>query len=351
MARIGKSAGAVLVRKEAQQAREGAADAQLFAQLAHEPAVGSFAGLEEAARQVPRSRVGRSPPAGEQDAPRASDEGHGGGHRIVVERPAATRTALSAAALLGHRLQPRSACQAVTSPRAHAADLHRRMLKKRSSRARRHPTAAREAVPRWECGAMSGPPQTTVRRVRLAPRVRPAWQPRRSDSMMGLFQHPVRLRQMMARTAGRRRAPRAGSRGKVVLWALLAVGLVLAAHYFDAPARLRVALDGIARLGPWGPALFALLYVAATVFFLPGSILTVGAGVVFGLVRGFVIVSISATLGASCGLSRGALSRARLDRGKIEGHPKFKAIDGRSPARAGRSWRSCACRPSCRSMS
>ena len=131
----------------------------------------------------------------------------------------------------------------------------------------------------------------------------------------------------MTQDRGNVRSPRGGSRGKFVLWALLAVGLVLAAHYFDAPARLRVALDGIARLGPWGPALFALLYVAATVFFLPGSILTVGAGVVFGLVRGFVIVSISATLGATAAFLVGRYLARGWIAGKIEGHPKFKAID------------------------
>ena len=131
----------------------------------------------------------------------------------------------------------------------------------------------------------------------------------------------------MTRIASTSAAPRAGSRGKIALWALLAVGLVLAAHYFDAPARLRVALDGIARLGPWGPVLFALLYVAATVFFLPGSILTVGAGVVFGLARGFVIVSISATLGATAAFLVGRYLARAFIAGKIEGHPKFKAID------------------------
>jgi uncharacterized membrane protein YdjX (TVP38/TMEM64 family) len=131
----------------------------------------------------------------------------------------------------------------------------------------------------------------------------------------------------MTRIAGTSAGPRPGSGGKVVLWALLAVGLVLAAHYFDAPARLRTGLDGIARLSPWGPALFALLYVAATVFFLPGSILTVGAGVVFGLVRGFVIVSISATLGATAAFLVGRYLARGWIAGKIEGHPKFKAID------------------------
>ncbi len=131
----------------------------------------------------------------------------------------------------------------------------------------------------------------------------------------------------MTRIAGTSAAPRAGSRGTIVLWGLLAVGLVLAAHYFDAPARLRVALDGIARLGPWGPALFALLYVAATVLFLPGSILTVGAGVVFGLVRGFVIVSISATLGATAAFLVGRYLARDWIGAKIEGHAKLGAID------------------------
>ena len=131
----------------------------------------------------------------------------------------------------------------------------------------------------------------------------------------------------MTRIAGTSAAPRAGSRGKLVLWVLLIVGLVLAAHHFEAAARLRSALDGIARLGPWGLALFALLYVTATVFFLPGSILTVGAGVVFGLVRGFVIVSISATLGATAAFLVGRYLARDWIAAKIERHPKFKAID------------------------
>src|SRR5688500_2361052 len=127
----------------------------------------------------------------------------------------------------------------------------------------------------------------------------------------------------MTRFAGTSVAPRAGSRGKLALWALLAVGLVLAAYYFDAAAWLRSALEGIAGLGAWGPVLFALLYVAATVFFLPGSILTVGAGVVFGLARGFAIVSISATLGATAAFLVGRYLARDWIAGKIEGHPKF----------------------------
>ena len=52
-----------------------------------------------------------------------------------------------------------------------------------------------------------------------------------------------------------------------------------------------------------------------------------GAGVVFGLVRGFVIVSISATLGATAAFLVGRYLARAFIAAKIEGHPKFAAID------------------------
>src|SRR5205085_4948969 len=89
------------------------------------------------------------------------------------------------------------------------------------------------------------------------------------------------------------------SKWRIVGGALVVVALVVAAHYAGAPGLLRRAIEAIARLGWWGPPLFALLYMVAAVLFLPGLILTLGAGAVFGVPRGAVIVSISATLGAT----------------------------------------------------
>jgi uncharacterized membrane protein YdjX (TVP38/TMEM64 family) len=122
-------------------------------------------------------------------------------------------------------------------------------------------------------------------------------------------------------------AQKSGSKAKLVLWVLVIVALLAAARYFNAQALLRQALDGIAGLGPWGPVIFVLLYVAATVLFLPGSILTLGAGFVFGVVKGSIIVSISATLGATAAFLVGRyLARDWVSK-KIEGNAKFKAID------------------------
>lgn len=52
-------------------------------------------------------------------------------------------------------------------------------------------------------------------------------------------------------------------------------------------------------LGIWGPVALAVAYVFATVLFVPGTLLTLVAGAVFGLLTGFITVSIGSTIGAS----------------------------------------------------
>jgi uncharacterized membrane protein YdjX (TVP38/TMEM64 family) len=73
--------------------------------------------------------------------------------------------------------------------------------------------------------------------------------------------------------------------------------------------------------------IFVGLYVVATVLFVPGSVLTLGAGAVFGVALGSVCVSISATLGATAAFLVGRyLARDTIAR-KIEKHEKFATID------------------------
>lgn len=90
---------------------------------------------------------------------------------------------------------------------------------------------------------------------------------------------------------------------------------------------LRNALQWIDSLGAVGAIAFILLYIIATVAFLPGSILTLGAGVVFGVVLGSFYVFIGATLGATAAFLVGRyLARSWVAK-KIEGNNKFRAID------------------------
>jgi uncharacterized membrane protein YdjX (TVP38/TMEM64 family) len=55
----------------------------------------------------------------------------------------------------------------------------------------------------------------------------------------------------------------------------------------------------LARFGRWAPLLFILLYASGTVLFLPGSVLTVAGGALFGPLRGTLWNLIGATLGAT----------------------------------------------------
>lgn len=87
------------------------------------------------------------------------------------------------------------------------------------------------------------------------------------------------------------------------------------------------ALQWLSGLGMWAPVIFIIIYITACVLFIPGTVLTLGAGVIFGVVKGSVIVSISATLGATAAFLVGRyLVRDWVAR-KIEGNGKFKSID------------------------
>ncbi len=114
---------------------------------------------------------------------------------------------------------------------------------------------------------------------------------------------------------------------KVALWILGIAALVAAATYVNVQELLRDTLAWIDSLSAWGPMAYIVLYILATVLFLPGSILTLGAGLLFGVVLGSVYVSIASTVGATAAFLIGRyLARDRVAR-KIEGNKTFQAID------------------------
>jgi uncharacterized membrane protein YdjX (TVP38/TMEM64 family) len=84
---------------------------------------------------------------------------------------------------------------------------------------------------------------------------------------------------------------------------------------FNPQELLRNTLQWVNDLGAIAPLVFILIYIIATVAFLPGSVLTLGAGVLFGVIKGSVYVFIGATLGATLAflvgryLARGWISK------------------------------------------
>lgn len=120
---------------------------------------------------------------------------------------------------------------------------------------------------------------------------------------------------------------RSGGRGRLAL-AAVAVALVLAAgRLFDLPGLLARALSWVAAQGAAGIAVFVVLYVLACVLLVPGSLLTLGAGAVWGLAGGLPIVSAASTLGATAAFLAGRhLARGWVAR-RTEGNARFRAID------------------------
>jgi len=80
-------------------------------------------------------------------------------------------------------------------------------------------------------------------------------------------------------------------------------------------------------LGFWGPAVFVFGYALAVVAFVPASLLTLGAGAIFGIAHGVIYVFAAATTGSCLAflISR-YLARAAVEK-KLEDKPKFAAID------------------------
>lgn len=86
-------------------------------------------------------------------------------------------------------------------------------------------------------------------------------------------------------------------------------------------------LDWVDSLGAWAPVVFVLGYALATIAFVPGSLLTMAGGVLFGLGFGTLWVFVGATLGSGAAfliaryLARGAIEK------RLDGNEKFELID------------------------
>ena len=96
---------------------------------------------------------------------------------------------------------------------------------------------------------------------------------------------------------------------------------------FNPQLLLKNALEWIESLGAIGAVAFIGIYIVATVAFLPGSILTLGAGVVFGVWLGALYVFIGATLGATAAFLVGRYLARNWVAQKIANNDKFNAID------------------------
>lgn len=88
-------------------------------------------------------------------------------------------------------------------------------------------------------------------------------------------------------------------------------------------------------LGFWGPLVFVLGYAVATVAFIPGSLMTLAAGAIFGLLEGTLYTFAGATLGATLAFLVSRYGARKAIERRLENSSKLRAVD-RAIAREGR---------------
>jgi uncharacterized membrane protein YdjX (TVP38/TMEM64 family) len=118
-----------------------------------------------------------------------------------------------------------------------------------------------------------------------------------------------------------------GSTAKVIGLIVAAVVLLVLGWYLEVPRYLRIALDWIDSIGAVGPIVFIGLYIVLTVLFVPGSIPTLGAGAVFGVVWGTIYVSIGSVLGATAAFLVGRYFLRDWVSKQISKSERFTAVD------------------------
>jgi uncharacterized membrane protein YdjX (TVP38/TMEM64 family) len=138
--------------------------------------------------------------------------------------------------------------------------------------------------------------------------------------------------------AGQSRAAggRSGGRGRLVRRIALGVAVVAGVVLLGRAAggHLPAFAAWVEAQGPWGPAVFIAGYVVATVAAVPGALLTLAAGAIFGIVAGVAYVFIGAVVGSSLAfLIARYLARPAVER-RIAADPRFDRID-RAVARQG----------------
>lgn len=114
---------------------------------------------------------------------------------------------------------------------------------------------------------------------------------------------------------------------KPVAGLLLIIALILAARAFGLDQRLGEFEEWVEGKGVWGPVIFSGVYALATILALPGSVLTIMAGAVFGSITGVMTVIVGATLGASlCFLISRYIARDSIA-SLLERNEKFRKLD------------------------
>jgi len=125
---------------------------------------------------------------------------------------------------------------------------------------------------------------------------------------------------------GRARAVAAPST-KLVVGAAVVLGLFVAAFFLPIGESLLSVVDYVRGAGALGFILYLAIYVVATILLVPGSLLTLGAGFVYGLAGGMALVFPASMLGATLAFVLGRYFARDWVSGRVDNSKLFRAVD------------------------
>ena len=118
-----------------------------------------------------------------------------------------------------------------------------------------------------------------------------------------------------------------GRHFSIVFAVLVLVGAIVFLAFFRIDRSLPVLLEWTKGLGIWGPVVMVLAFVVACMVPLPGSMLAIGSGFLFGPFVGTITASVGSTVGAAFGFSMGrTLARDWVIR-RLSSNSKLAALD------------------------
>jgi uncharacterized membrane protein YdjX (TVP38/TMEM64 family) len=114
---------------------------------------------------------------------------------------------------------------------------------------------------------------------------------------------------------------------KIFVVLLIIAAIVIAYRFLPVSEWLRAFQTYVRGLGVLGYVVYVVVYAICVVAFVPASILTLGAGAIFGFVGGTIVVVIGATIGATLAfLLARTVMRKRIET-MTATNAKFRALD------------------------
>jgi pyruvate/2-oxoglutarate dehydrogenase complex dihydrolipoamide dehydrogenase (E3) component/uncharacterized membrane protein YdjX (TVP38/TMEM64 family) len=117
------------------------------------------------------------------------------------------------------------------------------------------------------------------------------------------------------------------SRLRLVILGLAVAALLAAGRYLGVQDWILAFVSWVRGAGTPGMVAFAGAYVVATVLFVPGLLLTMGAGLAWGVAVGAPLVWVSANLAAAAAFLLGRTLAREAIAARVAGNPKFAALD------------------------